>query len=65
MKDKFQEILNNHGIYGEDVDNVLNAVHDMLILMADKTKAEYPYATNSIKKLEDSAYEVFNLIWEL
>jgi len=65
MKDKFQEILNNHGIYGEDVENVLVAVHDMLILMADKTKKEYPYATVSINKLENAAYEVFNLIWEL
>lgn len=62
MKEKFQNILKEHGIYGEDVEDVLNAVNDMLCYMCDKTKEDYPYAVNTINRLEIAAYEVYDLI---
>ena len=65
MREKFNEILKNHGIYGNDVEDVLDAVHDMLIYVADKTKEEAPHATNSINRMETAAYEVFELRYEL
>ncbi len=65
MKEKFESILNDHGIYGEDVKKILYAVSDMLNYVSDKTKEEEPYATNSIDRLEKAAYEVFNLTNDL
>ena len=65
MKEKFEKILNEYGIYGEDPEEILYAVHDMLLLVADETKEEEPYAVNSIDRLEKAAYEVFNLATDL
>lgn len=61
MREKFEEILKEHGIYGEDPEDILNAVHDMLILVADELKEKEPNATVSINRLEAAAYEVFDL----
>ena len=61
MKEKFESILYEHGIYGEDVEEILYAVQDMLEYAADETKKKEPYARNSIDRLEKAAYEVFSL----
>ena len=50
MKEKFENILNEHGIYGEDIEQILFAVHDMFALMADKTFEEEPYAKETVKE---------------
>lgn len=65
INDKFNEILKEHGIYGEDTKDVLNAVFDMLTYIADDTKKNEPDATNSIERLEIAAYEVWNLTTDL
>ena len=65
MKEEFAKILEEHGIYFEDVEEILFAVSDMLNLVADKTKKEEPYAVNSIKRLEAAAHEVFSLANDL
>lgn len=65
MKEKFEDILKEHGIYGEDVEEILYAVHDMLLLVADEIKVSEPYATNTIDRLEKSAYEVFSIASDL
>ena len=61
MKEELNNILEEHGIYGEDVEAILSAVSDMLSFVADKIKAEKPYATNTIKDIEKASYEVFSL----
>lgn len=61
MKEKFERILNAHGIYGEDVEDILFAVHDMLAFMADKTHEEEPHAIASVREYNDAAYKVFCL----
>lgn len=65
MREKFENILEEHGIYGEDTEEILYAVHDLLIYTADKTREEEPYAINSIDRLEKAAYEIFNLAGEM
>lgn len=65
MREKFNEILGKHGIYGEDVEEILYAVSDMLDLVADETKENEPYATNYIDRLETAAREVWNLSTDL
>lgn len=61
MRENFNNILREHGIYGEDVEEILYAVHDMLLFVADKTKKEEPYATNTINRVENAAYEIYSL----
>lgn len=65
MREKFEEILEKHSIYGEDVEEILYAVHDMLTLVADETKENEPYAVVSIRNLETAACEVFSLVGDL
>ena len=61
MREKFEEILKEHGIYGEDPEEILYAVHDMLEFVVRETREKEPYAVNSIDRLEKAAYEVFDL----
>lgn len=65
MREKFNEILEKHGIYLEDVEEILNAVSEMLDYAANTLKEKEPYATISIRNLEVAAYEVFDLISNL
>lgn len=65
MNKKFEEILNNNGIYGEDVTDILHSVQEMLEYMADDIKEKEPYATNTIERYNQAAYTVFSLISEL
>lgn len=65
MREKFNEILEKHGIYGEDIEEILYSVSDMLELVAEETKKNEPYATNSIERLETAAREVWNLSTDL
>lgn len=62
MREKFEAILRDNGIYGESVEDVIMAVHDMLACMADKLEAEEPNATTTINDLNRCAYEVFDLL---
>ena len=65
MKEKFEAILKEHGLYCEEADEILYAVNDMLLYVADKIKKEEPYATVAIDRLENAAYEVWNLASDL
>ncbi len=65
MENKFKEILENHGIYGEDVTEVLYAVCDIFEYMAEETRKSEPYATNAIKRYEAASKEISMLVNEL
>lgn len=65
MREKFDEILKGHGIYGEDVEEILYSVQDMLEYVAKETKKNEPYAINSIDRLKMASQEVFNLLTDL
>ena len=54
----FAEYLKERFIL-EDPDDIIDAVHDYLADMADELEKEEPYATKSIQRLRDAAYEVF------
>ena len=62
MREKFEAILNKHGIYDEDVEEILYAVTDMLYCIQDEIKEKEPYATNTIDRLEMAAQEVNDLV---
>lgn len=61
MREKFSKILNDHGIIGEDIEDILCAVSDMLECAAKHIKDTEPYATNTIARLENAAREVYDL----
>lgn len=65
MGEKFEKILNEHGLYGEDPEEVIYAVRDMLELVLEETKEKEPYAINSINSLESAARQVYELTYEL
>lgn len=61
LRDKFNKILEKHYIFGEDAEEILLAVHEMICLVADELKEKEPYATVTIDRLENTAYELFDL----
>ena len=66
MKEKFESILEEHGIYGEDVEEILYAVREMMEYATKKLKETEPYAIVTIGQMENSAYyitELTNLIY--
>lgn len=66
-KEKFQEIKQRYNslLMDDDISNALDFVHDLLCAEADAVKASEPYATNTIKRLEAAAYEVFEIAQEV
>lgn len=65
MKEKFEKILEDNGIYGENVIDILSAVSEMFEHLADKTIKDYPYATETAEQYEKIAAEIFALTTEL
>ena len=65
MKEKFEEIMNERGLYGDDPEEVIRAVYDLICYKSDKTKEKYPYAVREIDELEKAAYRIFELLDEV
>lgn len=63
MKNKFKRILEEHGIYAEETEEILYAVQDMIEAVINETKEREPYATNTIARLELTSQEIGNLVW--
>ena len=61
-KAQLKEIMDKYCIVGCEVEDVIYFIQDLLEFQADETKENYPYATNSIERLESAAYEVWNLL---
>ena len=63
MKKEFENILNEHGIYEEDTEEILYAVQDMIEAVINEIKEKEPYATNTIERLKIASQEIFNLTY--
>lgn len=61
MREKYERILEDRNIKC-DVDDVVNAVADMLEALADHVRETEPYAVVSINSIEMAASEVNNLL---
>lgn len=64
-RDKFLEILKDHGIYDDDIEEILCAVTDMLNEQADKVEAAEPHAWVSVRNMRNAAQEVRSLVYDL
>ena len=61
-KAQLKEIMNKHCIVGCEVEDAIYFVQDLLEFQADEVKETEPYATNSIRRLQETAWEVGDLI---
>lgn len=57
---QFMEIRNRYPD-ALDGDSAFDFVHDILNAEADAIKEKFPYATKTISRLEDAAYQVFEI----
>ena len=67
-KEKFEEIKERHGaliVSEEDVSEALTFVQELLEAEADALTEGCPYATNTIKRMEAAAYEIFSMSGEI
>lgn len=64
-REQFNEIMKRNGILACEVEDVIYFVRDLLEFQADELKENEPYATNSIRRLEDATREVYDLLYYL
>ena len=60
-KAQLKKIMEHNYIFGSEVDDAINFVNEILEFQAKELEENEPYAVNTIRRLRDSAYEVFNL----
>lgn len=58
---RFEEIMRKHCILDCDVEDAIYFIQDLLEFQANELKQNEPYATNSIRRLEEAAWEVGDL----
>lgn len=61
-KEKLKELMEKYIIFENDIDYVCNFCSELLEERAKGLEESEPYATNTIKRYKDAAYEVFDLI---
>ena len=61
-KAELKEIMKQYCIVDCELNDVCDFVSEMLHRRARELEAAEPYATNTIKKLDDAAYEAYDLI---
>ena len=60
-KAELKKIMEDNYIFESEVVDAIQFVQDLLEFQAKELEENEPYATNTIKRLRDSAYEVWNL----
>ena len=60
-KAELKKIMEENYIFPSEVDDAIQFVQDLLEFKAKETEKNEPYATKTIRRLRDAAYDV----WEL
>jgi hypothetical protein len=61
-KEQLKEIMRKYCILDCDVEDAIYFIQDLLEFQANELKQNEPYATNSIRRLEEAAWEVGDLL---
>ena len=62
-KAELKEIMKKYCIVESELDDVCNFVSALLHRRAREIEEEEPYATKTIKRYDDAAYDAFDLIY--
>ena len=60
--EQLRKIMRKYVVLPSEIDDVIYFVQDLLEFQANELKETEPYATNSIRRLEDAAREMSNLL---
>lgn len=60
-KAQLKKIMEDNYIFNSDWMDAIQFVQDLLEFQSDELKENEPYATVTIRKLEEAIYEVFSL----
>lgn len=60
-KTELKELQGIHGVYDNDLDDILDFVNELLETKADELETDEPTAWNAIQRIRAAAYEVFEL----
>ena len=61
-KTELKKLMKKYCIVHSELDDVIDFVSELLHRKAKEVEREEPYATNTINKLENASYEVWDLI---
>ena len=60
-KAELKKIMSDNYIFDSEIDDAIQFVQDLLEFQAKEIEETEPYATKTIRRLRDSAYEVWQL----
>lgn len=61
-KAELKKLMERYLVFESDIDYICNFCSEVLEAKAKELEETEPYATNTIKRYKDAAYEVFDLI---
>lgn len=64
-KAELEKLMEKHVVFANDFDYICDFISEVLEAKAKYLEETEPYATNTIKRYKEAAYEVFNLTYEL
>ena len=64
-KSELEKLMKKYLVFTSDIDSICDFISEVLEAKAKELEENEPYATNTIKRYKDAAYEVFNLTYEL
>ena len=64
-KAKLEALMDKHLVFPRDIDSICDFISEVLEERAKVLEETEPYATKTIQRYKDAAYEVFNLTYEL
>lgn len=62
---ELKRLMDKHLVFPNDIDGICDFISEVLEAKAKHLEETEPYATNTIKRYKEAAYEVFNLTYEL
>lgn len=60
-KAELKKIMDDNYIFESEIDDSIQFVQDLLEFQAKEIEETEPYATNTIRRLRDAAYDVWDL----
>lgn len=61
-KSELKKLMKKYLVFESDIDNICDFCSVLLEARARDTAQEYPYATKTIQRYKDAAFEVYDLI---
>lgn len=61
-RSELNELLHKHTLHECDLEDAIDFVNELLSIRRKEIERDYPYAVNTINRMEQAEHEVFDLL---